>query len=206
MIKGKILKTQKLSKRFHNIFQFTRKTAKVELRDGSHHTFVRHVLETGPATSILPYFFDEKTKKWHVVMVNQYRPAVDYVSLEAPGGLLEEGSDVRKEMARELLEEAGVSVNPKSIRIVDVQHLAASFCDQVVYLGIVDLRIKDKKKLIESIKIQNGSVGESEFTEVVVLPLDRLLKNKNLVKYTLARYQLHDLARRFLYQGHKKKK
>ncbi|MEK7612047.1 MAG: NUDIX hydrolase [Patescibacteria group bacterium] len=203
-MKGRIVKIKSISGKFHNIFRFTRRTAEVKLPNGSTHRFDRHVLETGPAVSVLPYFFDNESQDWHVVLVEQYRPAVDAICLEAPGGLLEKRKKPQHEMARELFEEAGIEVRPQDIRVVDVQHLANSFCDQIVHLGIVDLKIKNKADLLNKIKRHNGVVSEKEFTEVKVLPLSEILKKKNLITYTLAKHQIHTLAEQLGYFSEKK--
>ncbi|PIT92422.1 MAG: hypothetical protein COU08_02405 [Candidatus Harrisonbacteria bacterium CG10_big_fil_rev_8_21_14_0_10_42_17] len=195
-MKGRIKKIEAISKKFHNVFRFTKRTAEIETEDGKKHVFDRHVLETGPAVSVLPYFFDETTKEWYAVLVKQYRPAVDAVCLEAPGGLLEEGREKRSEMARELKEEAGITVKPEDIELVGSHHLASSFCDQVVHLGITKLTVNNAA---HEIKKQNGLMSEQEFTEVEIVPIKKILDQENLVTYTLAKYQVHDLARRLNY-------
>ncbi|MBX4206175.1 NUDIX hydrolase [Candidatus Parcubacteria bacterium] len=195
-MKGRLVKIEPISKKFHNVFRFTRRTAELSLGNGSLHTFIRHVFETGPAVSILPYFYDKAKKGWQVVLVRQYRPAVDAVCLEAPGGLAHKGKNIKREMARELLEESGITVKPSGIRIVGTQHLATSFCDQLVHLGIVNLKISDSKGIAHLQNGNHGVVNEREFTEVAIVPISRILKNPSLVTYTLAKYQVMDLARR----------
>lgn len=198
-MRGKIVKIEPISQKFHDVFRFTRRTAEVSLTDGIRHKFVRHVLETGPAVSILPYFYDKEKKEWFVVFIRQHRPAVDSLCLEAPGGLTKKGRKIKHEMARELFEEAGVVVKPSSILIVGKQHHAPSFCDQVVHLGIVDLKIDSAKALSHLHDKNHGLVNEREFTEIVILPLSKALSSQNLITYTLARYQIYDLARRLKY-------
>lgn len=49
------------------------------------------------------------TKENKIVMVRQYRHAADIISLEVPGGVIEEGEDPELGVRRELLEETGYS-------------------------------------------------------------------------------------------------
>ena len=204
-MEGKLLKVEAISKKFHNIFRFTRRIAEVKLKDGSRHELIRHVLETGPAVSILPYFYDRNKKDWFVVLIRQYRPAVDAMCLEAPGGLTKEGKNLKLEMARELLEESGIIVKPSYIKVISTQHMANSFCDQVVHVGIVDLKINDLRMWRHSLNKNYGMISEREFTELVILPLRRVLNSPSLVTYTLTKYQIHDLARRLKFKEKKSK-
>jgi len=47
------------------------------------------------------------TQEGKIIMVRQYRHAAGIVSLEIPGGVIEDGEDVEEGMRRELLEETG---------------------------------------------------------------------------------------------------
>jgi 8-oxo-dGTP pyrophosphatase MutT (NUDIX family) len=198
-MKGKLTKVEIISKKFHNVFRFTRRSAQITLKDGKIYNFIRHVFETGPAVSVLPYFYDKKKKDWFVILVKQYRPAVDAICLEAPGGLTHDGKNLKSEMARELLEESGIKVKISDIKIVGKQHLATSFCDQVVHLGIVDLKINSCDDLEHLFKKNHGLINEREFTEVVVVPISKVIEKADLVTYTLARFQVYDLVYRLKY-------
>jgi 8-oxo-dGTP pyrophosphatase MutT (NUDIX family) len=195
-MKGKLLKVEPISKKFHNVFRFTRRTAEVKLNNSKTYRFLRHVFETGPAVSVLPYFYDKAKKEWFVVLVKQYRPAVDAVCLEPTGGLTKKGANLKKEMARELFEEAGIRVNPSKIKIIGKQHLATSFCDQLIHLGIIDLGFHDSKYFLNTNKKNHGLINEKEFTEVILVSISSALNKSNLVTYTLAKYQILDLANR----------
>lgn len=63
---------------------------------------VYHSLAQADYTSIVAL-----TKDRHVVLVRQYRPAVNAYTVETPGGLAEDGEDVQDGILRELWEETG---------------------------------------------------------------------------------------------------
>jgi ADP-ribose pyrophosphatase len=90
-------------------------------REHVHHV-VRH-----PGGSAVVAVHDD-----HVLLVEQYRPAVDEVLLELPAGRTEPGETPKDTAARELLEETGYIAE----RLVPVLafHNAPSFCDGVTQL------------------------------------------------------------------------
>ena len=72
----------------------------VNPRDYSEHDFYR--LEAPDWVNVIPLTSDEE-----VVMIEQYRHGTREVSLEIPGGMVDEDEEPRESAARELLEETG---------------------------------------------------------------------------------------------------
>ena len=70
-----------------------------------------------PNGNIVPSFYVNEYPEWanafglttegKVVMVRQYRHGIQSVETELPGGVIEDGEDVRKGVEREMLEETG---------------------------------------------------------------------------------------------------
>jgi 8-oxo-dGTP pyrophosphatase MutT (NUDIX family) len=69
-------------------------------RTGAEHDFF--ILESAPWVNVIPLTADGL-----VVMVRQYRHGTRTVTLEIPGGLVEEGDTPEEAAARELMEETG---------------------------------------------------------------------------------------------------
>ena len=77
-----------------------RKDINVSPRDGREHDF--YVIEAPDWINVIPLTANEE-----VVMIEQYRFGTDEVTLEIPGGMVDEGETPREAAAREMLEETG---------------------------------------------------------------------------------------------------
>ncbi len=95
----------------------------VELPSGTKEYVVVH---PGGAVAILPIDGDE------VVLIRQYRAAVDAWVLEAPAGTLEPGEDPKDCAARELIEEARVA----AAQLIPLGSVLTTpgFSDEVIHL------------------------------------------------------------------------
>ncbi len=89
--------------------------------------FTREVFRTGGAVAAVPLLDDGET----VVLVRQYRGALDDLLLEIPAGMLDvEGEDPVDAVRRELVEEAGFAA--ASVERLLHAHVAAGFTDHAV--------------------------------------------------------------------------
>lgn len=172
--------------------------------------FVHHVLRTTPILSrdgnfrrirmvknevimlpsggqVLPYFEDSE-KKWKIVLVSQYRPAIKNMTVEGAGGILD-GKAPQKALARELKEETGVRVNPRSIKIVLNEYAHPSILSASVFGGIVEI----KAHMVTDKKIA-GKKSENERTRVEICDFLHMLKEreKGLTKVDLLTSRLLD--------------
>lgn len=69
---------------------------------------VYHSLKLQDYITIIPITIDKK-----ILIVEQYRPALNEETLEFPGGLLENGETAENAVRRELIEETGYQVSGK---------------------------------------------------------------------------------------------
>lgn len=90
-------------------------------------TFTRELLRTGGAVAAVPVLADGDT----VLLVRQYRSALDDLLLEIPAGMLDvEGEEPEAAVRRELVEEVGHEADVVTFLLR--AHVAAGFTDHVV--------------------------------------------------------------------------
>ena len=129
------------------------------------------ILERGIVVGILPI-----TKKQEVVVVEQYRPAVDEITIDIPGGAVHywEGETPVEAAKRELKEETGYVA--KSIhQLSGILFTDSGRSDQKRYIFLAEDLITGETKL-----------EETEFIKVKKIPIEKLYREiiKGKIKET----------------------
>lgn len=98
-----------------------------------------------------------------VVVVRQFRTALNRVTIEIPAGKLDEGEDALSCAQRELSEETGITAQ-------HFEHLtsiatAAGFCDEVIHLFKAD-----------GLEMGDAHPDPDEFVSIEYIPFDELLE------------------------------
>ncbi len=102
------------------------------------------------------------TKEDKVVMAKQFRPGPEKIFMELPGGGAEKGEDPKTAMERELLEETGYTG--------DIEFIGTCFDSAYSTMERHCFIPKNCHK------IQEPQLDETEFVEVVEVPLDEFRK------------------------------
>lgn len=126
----------------------------VELPDGK--TAKRNVIEHPGATAIIPIFDDGR-----VLLVKQYRKAIESETLEIPAGKLDKGEEPSVCAKRELEEETGYKA--ENIEYLGKIATAAGFCNEIIHLYKATGLVKGEKH-----------TDEDEFTENIIISLHEL--------------------------------
>lgn len=126
----------------------------VELPDGA--VSKRNLIEHPGAAAILPVFDDGR-----VLLVKQYRKAIESETLEIPAGKLDKGEDPKECARRELEEETGYSA--KNIEYLGKIATAVGFCNEIIYLYKAT-----------GLTLGQKHTDDDEFTENEIISLDQL--------------------------------
>ncbi|MYL19496.1 NUDIX domain-containing protein [Halobacillus litoralis] len=105
------------------------------------------------------------TKEGKLVLVEQYRKAMEKSIIEIPAGKLEPGEDPKSCAMRELEEETGYAT--EDLELVTSFYTSPGFADELVYVYFTDN--------IEPMDIQPDG-DEDEFVELMELSLDEAVQ------------------------------
>ena len=111
----------------------------VSLPDGK--TSTREVIKHNGGVGILAKTIDNE-----ILLVRQYRKAVESVTLEIPAGKLELGEDVLECAVRELSEETGYDVKKSALEKIGVIHVSVGYSSEALHLYYAK-DLENQKKL-----------------------------------------------------------
>ncbi len=118
---------------------------------------VREVIRHPGAVCVIPI-----TDEGEVIFVNQFRYALDRVTLEVPAGKMEKGEDPMEAALRELSEETGVTAD--KIEPLDALYTSPALIDEIIYMYIATGLSQGEQHL-----------DEDEFVNAVKIPLDKAI-------------------------------
>lgn len=127
----------------------------VELPNGSIHG--RDVIRHPGASAVVAL-----TKTGKIVLVRQYRTAIDRVTVEIPAGKLDPGEDPLECAQRELHEETGFRAG--RIRKLTQIVTTCGFCDEIIHIY-----------LATDLEFDAPNPDEDEFLNVDLVPLQELI-------------------------------
>lgn len=131
------------------------RSLQVELPNG--HQSGRDVVRHPGAAAVVAL-----TQTGKIVLVRQYRTALDRVTVEIPAGKLDPGEDPLECAKRELREETGFSAG----RISYLTTIATSpgFCDELIHIFMAT-----------NLEFQGASPDDDEFVNVDLVPVSELI-------------------------------
>lgn len=119
---------------------------------------VREVVRHPGAVCVLPL-----TDEGEVIFVNQFRYALNKVTLEVPAGKLEKGEDPQEAALRELSEETGIEA--KKIVPMGALYTTPALMDEIIYMYIATDLVQGEQHL-----------DEDEFVNAVKIPLNKAVE------------------------------
>ncbi|MBD7914500.1 NUDIX hydrolase [Clostridium sp. Sa3CUN1] len=136
----------------------------VELPNGKNTS--RDIIKHPGATAIIP-FIDEE----NIILVEQFRLALNKNLLEIPAGKLDKGEEPIKCAKRELQEETGYIAN--NLEYLGCMATAPGFCDEIIYLYKAS-----------NLTIGNKNEDDDEFTNVKIVNINKvkeMIKNGEII-------------------------
>lgn len=145
---------------------------------------VREVIRHPGAVCVLPITADGQ-----VVFVNQFRYALDKVTLEVPAGKLEKGEDPMEAALRELSEETGLTAN--NIFSIGDLYTTPALIDEVIHMYIATDLVQgeqhlDEDEFVNTLKmplnqaidmVMNGEIKDSK-TQTIILKADKYFERQ----------------------------
>lgn len=128
----------------------------IELPNGN--KGVREVVRHPGAVCVLPL-----TDDGNVIFVNQFRYALNKVTLEVPAGKLEKGEDPTEAALRELSEETGITAN--KIVPMGALYTTPALMDEIIYMYIATELTQGEQHL-----------DEDEFVNAIKIPLEKAVE------------------------------
>jgi ADP-ribose pyrophosphatase len=123
----------------------------VELPNGKSST--REVVKHPGAVAVIPV-----TKEGKIVLVRQYRKALDKIIVEIPAGKLERGEDPLDSAKRELEEETGYK--SETLEFLLSFYTSPGFADEIIHLYVTD-----------NLEKGTSQTDEDEFLDVLEVTL-----------------------------------
>lgn len=115
------------------------------------------------AAAILPVLSDGR-----IVMVRQYRNALERMTLEIPAGGLEPGEDPFRCAVRELQEETGYIADEKEVKHLISIYTTVAFCNEKIEIYMVEnLNKKIGQSLDEDERIEILAYEPEELTKLI---------------------------------------
>lgn len=118
---------------------------------------VREVVRHPGAVCVIPI-----TDDGEVIFVNQFRYALDRVTLEVPAGKLEKGEDPMEAALRELSEETGITA--EKIEPLDALYTSPALIDEIIHMYIATGLSQGEQHL-----------DDDEFVNAIKIPLDEAI-------------------------------
>lgn len=140
------------------------KVEKVRLPNGKEAK--REIVEHPGAVAIIPFISEDK-----IIILEQYRRAIEEIILEIPAGKLHKGEDLESCARRELEEETGYKA--KEMQYLGRLAMAPGFADEIIYL-------------YSAKELYRGSVNldEDEFVNIKEMSIEEIkeaVKNNKII-------------------------
>jgi len=162
-----------------SIIEYYRDRIKLPNENEVEWDFIKHK----GASSIIPI-----DNEGNIIVVRQYRHAIDKYTIEIPAGGIEIGEDPKVAALRELEEETGYRADDCT-HLIDI-YTTIAFCNEKIHIYVANNLVKSKQNLDED---EFVNIEKYSLDELVKMILDGTIEDSKTISAILALNNRKDL-------------
>lgn len=150
-------------------------------------TIPGYVFLRGDAVCVLVIVSEKETGKKHLLLTEQYRPAMGRRTVECPAGMMDDSSNFKGQAATELEEEAGIKIEANNLKELITYSPSGGGCDEKITCLYTEMeKTQAEIKEIESKLYGLQDHGEFINVKMVDFEVEKIIASEKVLDSKLA--------------------